>query len=276
MASAISSRASEQAFKAQMCLRLILLAASLCLWFWLSDVLFGQMFRQLSGQQIGEAQVLPGLHAGWRCLMESFNALPFEAGHCAFWNRLTLRDSTIWLIVLLLIGVIVQVLESVCWWRAQRHQLASGTERWWLALGATDEEADLAGEEDHGDIPSDTSPADGSRSESNRVSAARHRHPEMQLCWWWAESESDVWQLVSVTRLWCSPRLIALRITPQGGRSHIVWLWPDSAPARELHQLRLWLLWPPLPHVLARQPPELETLRGKRTTLSRARGAGMG
>ncbi|MEP4557833.1 hypothetical protein [Cobetia amphilecti] len=270
MASAISSRASRQAFATHASLRVGLLAASLALWVWLAELATGQLV----------------VSAWWTCQWQYLrNALPFEAGHCAFEGLAQLPDGVMALLSVMGLGWLLQAGELVSWWRQARRRLKDPEARVWLALGgslcadaalasggqALVPENDVEAESEVETEVSDTPPA----------SEARHRHPEMQLCWWWADGASRSWQPVNVRCLWCSPRLLGLEISPQGfgpqgmglqglraqgaDQQHLktqrVWLWPDSASSEDLHQLRLWLLWPPLPHGLPRQPPPLETLR---------------
>jgi hypothetical protein len=275
MASAISSRASRQAFATHASLRVGLLAASLALWVWLAELATGQFV----------------VSTWWACQWQFLrNALPFEAGHCAFEGLAQLPDGVMALLSVLGLGWLLQAVELVSWWRQARRRLKDPEARVWLALGGSlCADAALASGGGQAPVPENEveakteaeSEAESEVSDTPTASDARHRHPEMQLCWWWADGASRSWQPVNVRCLWCSPRLLGLEISPQGfgpqgmglqglraqgaDQQHLktqrVWLWPDSASSEDLHQLRLWLLWPPLPHGLPRQPPPLETLR---------------
>ncbi|KPM80827.1 hypothetical protein AOG28_04270 [Cobetia sp. UCD-24C] len=255
------------------------MAASLALWVWLAELATGQLV----------------VSAWWTCQWQYLrNALPFEAGHCAFEGLAQLPDGVMALLSVLGLGWLLQAVELVSWWRQARRRLKDPEARVWLALGGSlCADAALAS---GGQAPVPESEAEAKTEAESEVeteasdtppaSEARHRHPEMQLCWWWADGASRSWQPVNVRCLWCSPRLLGLEISPQGfgpqgvgpqgmglqglraqgaDQQHLktqrVWLWPDSASSEDLHQLRLWLLWPPLPHGLPRQPPPLETLR---------------
>lgn len=260
MANAISSRASEQALHAQAILRLILLACSLVLMTWL--------FARLAGPS--------GLDAWWAC--RTHDALPFEAEHCAFWGMMPPLNIHSAVMAMLTTGGVLQGVEAWWWWhRRDRHR-----EVWWLALGAepvgeraersglaampeteTETETGEGGEE--GELAHDEAEEESPRSPAS-LDETRRRHPEMRLCWWWADANSGGWQRVGVTRLWCSPRLVGLRLTRPGERSRTLWLWPDSAPPAQLHRLRLWLLWPPLAHDMPRQPPAIEPLMARIAT----------
>tara|TARA_A100001391_G_scaffold192449_1_gene166728 strand:- start:924 stop:1769 length:846 start_codon:yes stop_codon:yes gene_type:complete len=271
MASAISSRASRQAFATHASLRVGLLAASLALWVWLAELATGQFV----------------VSTWWTCQWQYLrNALPFEAGHCAFEGLAQLPDGVMALLSVMGLGWLLQAVELVSWWRQARRRLKDPEARVWLALGGSlCADAALA-RGGQAPVPVSQTEVEIEASDTPPASDARHRHPEMQLCWWWADDASRSWQPVNVRCLWCSPRLIGLEISPQGlgpqragsqglglqglraqgaGQQHLktqrVWLWPDSASSEDLHQLRLWLLWPPLPHGLPRQPPPLETLR---------------
>jgi len=271
MASAISSRASRQAFATHASLRVGLLAASLALWVWLAELATGQFV----------------VSTWWTCQWQYLrNALPFEAGHCAFEGLAQLPDGVMALLSVMGLGWLLQAVELVSWWRQARRRLKDPEARVWLALGGSlCADAALASG-GQAPVPVSQTEVEIEASDTPPASDARHRHPEMQLCWWWADDASRSWQPVNVRCLWCSPRLIGLEISPQGlgpqragsqglglqglraqgaGQQHLktqrVWLWPDSASSEDLHQLRLWLLWPPLPHGLPRQPPPLETLR---------------
>ncbi|MDH2421530.1 hypothetical protein [Cobetia amphilecti] len=271
MASAISSRASRQAFATHASLRVGLLAASLALWVWLAELATGQFV----------------VSTWWTCQWQYLrNALPFEAGHCAFEGLALLPDGVMALLSVMGLGWLLQAVELVSWWRQARRRLKDPEARVWLALGGSlCADAALA-RGGQAPVPVSQTEVEIEASDTPPASDARHRHPEMQLCWWWADDASRSWQPVNVHCLWCSPRLIGLEISPQGlgpqragsqglglqglraqgaGQQHLktqrVWLWPDSASSEDLHQLRLWLLWPPLPHGLPRQPPPLETLR---------------
>jgi len=271
MASAISSRASRQAFATHASLRVGLLAASLALWVWLAELATGQFV----------------VSTWWTCQWQYLrNALPFEAGHCAFEGLAQLPDGVMALLSVMGLGWLLQAVELVSWWRQARWRLKDPEARVWLALGGSlCADAALA-RGGQAPVPVSQTEVEIEASDTPPASDARHRHPEMQLCWWWADDASRSWQPVNVRCLWCSPRLIGLEISPQGlgpqragsqglglqglraqgaGQQHLktqrVWLWPDSASSEDLHQLRLWLLWPPLPHGLPRQPPPLETLR---------------
>ncbi|BBO57126.1 hypothetical protein CLAM6_24370 [Cobetia sp. AM6] len=273
MASAISSRASRQAFATHASLRVGLLAASLALWVWLAELATGQLV----------------VSTWWTCQWQFLrNALPFEAGHCVFEGLAQLPDGVMALLSVLGLGWLLQAAELVSWWRQARRRLKDPEARVWLALGGSlCADAALASGGGQAPVPEHEAEAETEASDIPPASEARHRHPEMQLCWWWADGASRSWQPVNVRCLWCSPRLLGLEISPQGfgpqgvgpqgmelqglraqdagQQQHLktqrVWLWPDSASSEDLHQLRLWLLWPPLPHGLPRQPPPLETLR---------------
>ncbi len=266
MASAISSRASRQAFATHASLRVGLLAASLALWVWLGELATGQFL----------------VSTWWICQWQYLrNALPFEAGHCAFEGLAQLPDGVMALLGVMGLGWLLQAGELVSWWRQARRRLKDPEARVWLALGGSlCADAALASG-GQAPVPENEAEAESEASDTPTASETRHRHPEMQLCWWWADGASRSWQPVNVRCLWCSPRLLGLEISPQGfgpqgvglqglraqgaDQQHLktqrVWLWPDSASSEDLHQLRLWLLWPPLPHGLPRQPPPLETLR---------------
>ncbi|MDH2297520.1 hypothetical protein [Cobetia sp. 29-18-1] len=266
MASAISSRASRQAFATHASLRVGLLAASLALWVWLAELATGQFL----------------VSTWWTCQWQFLrNALPFEAGHCAFEGLAQLPDGVMALLGVMGLGWLLQAGELVSWWRQARRRLKDPEARVWLALGGSlCADAALASG-GQAPVPEHEAEAETEASDIPPALDARHRHPEMQLCWWWADGASRSWQPVNVRCLWCSPRLLGLEISPQGfgpqgvelqglraqgaGQQHLktqrVWLWPDSASSEDLHQLRLWLLWPPLPHGLPRQPPPLEALR---------------
>ncbi|MCK8066694.1 hypothetical protein [Cobetia sp. 1CM21F] len=271
MASAISSRASRQAFATHASLRVGLLAASLALWVRLAELATGQLV----------------VSTWWTCQWQYLrNALPFEAGHCAFEGLAQLPDGVMALLSVLGLGWLLQAGELVSWWRQARRRLKGPEARVWLALGGSlCADAALASG-GQAPVPENEAEAETEASDTPPASGARHRHPEMQLCWWWADGASRSWQPVNVRCLWCSPRLLGLEISPQGfgpqgvgpqgmglqglraqgaGQQHLksqrVWLWPDSASSEDLHQLRLWLLWPPSPHGLPRQPPPLEALR---------------
>ncbi|MBK09512.1 MAG: hypothetical protein CL810_08115 [Cobetia sp.] len=247
------------------------MAASLALWIWLAELATGQFL----------------VSTWWTCQWQFLrNALPFEAGHCAFEGLAQLPDGVMALLSVLGLGWLLQAVELVSWWRQARRRLKDPEARVWLALGGSlCADAALASG-GQAPVPVSQTEVEIEASDTPPASDARHRHPEMQLCWWWADDASRSWQPVNVRCLWCSPRLIGLEISPQGfgpqragsqglglqglraqgaGQQHLktqrVWLWPDSASSEDLHQLRLWLLWPPLPHGLPRQPPPLETLR---------------
>ncbi|MBU3006983.1 hypothetical protein [Cobetia amphilecti] len=280
MASAISSRASRQAFATHASLRVGLLVASLALWVWLAELATGQFL----------------VSTWWTCQWQYLrNALPFEAGHCAFEGLAQLSDGVMALLSVLGLGWLLQAGELASWWRQARRRLKDPEARVWLALGGSlCADAALASGGGQAPVPENEAEAESEAeseaetevSDTPPASDARHRHPEMQLCWWLADGASRSWQPVNVRCLWCSPRLLGLEISPQGfgpqgvgpqgmglqglraqgaDQQHLktqrVWLWPDSASSEDLHQLRLWLLWPPLPHGLPRQPPPLETLR---------------
>ena len=278
MASAISSRASRQAFATHASLRVGLLAASLALWVWFAELATGQFV----------------VSTWWTCQWQYLrNALPFEAGHCAFEGLAQLPDGVMALLSVMGLGWLLQAGELVSWWRKARRRLKDPEARVWLALGGSlcaDAALASGGQPPENETEAETE-AESEASDIVPASEARHRHPEMQLCWWWADGASRSWQPVNVRCLWCSPRLIGLEISPRGVgppgmgaqglrqpglrppglrqqgadqqplKTQRVWLWPDSASSEDLHQLRLWLLWPPLPHGLPRQPPPLETLR---------------
>ncbi|AVV35033.1 hypothetical protein C8233_16565 [Halomonas sp. SF2003] len=250
------------------------MAASLALWAWLAELATGQFL----------------VSTWWTCQWQYLrNALPFKAGHCAFEGLAQLPDGVMALLGVMGLGWLLQAGELVSWWRQARRRLKDPEARVWLALGGSlcaDAALASGGQtpvpENEVEAESEAeSEAETEASDTPPASEARHRHPEMQLCWWWADGASRSWQPVNVRCLWCSPRLLGLEISPQGfgprgmgpqglraqgaGQQYLktqrVWLWPDSASSEDLHQLRLWLLWPPLPHGLPRQPPPLETLR---------------
>lgn len=238
-------------------LRVGLLAASLALWVWLSELATGQL------------EVCTWWACQWQYIRD---ALPFEVGHRAFEGHAFPPSGVMALLTVMGLGWLLQAAELLMWWRQARRRLNDPEARVWLALGGSllGETALVSGVQES---PAQDEPDAGDLAPE---SEARHRHPEMQLCWWWADGQSRAWQAVSVRCLWCSPRLLGLEISPQipGGQgvepssqphrhlgTHRVWLWPDSASSEDLHQLRLWLLWPPAPHGLPRQPPPLETLR---------------
>ncbi|MCO7234507.1 MULTISPECIES: hypothetical protein [unclassified Cobetia] len=254
------------------------------MWVWLAELATGQFI----------------VSTWWTCQWQYLrNALPFEAGHCAFEGLAQLPDGIMALLAVMGLGWLLQAGELVSWWRQARRRLKDPEARVWLALGgslcadaalASGGQAPVPEHEAEAKTEAE-SEAETEASDTPPVSDARHRHPEMQLCWWWADGASRSWQPVNVRCLWCSPRLIGLEISPQGVgppgmgaqglrppglsqpglrqqgadqqplKTQRVWLWPDSASSEDLHQLRLWLLWPPLPHGLPRQPPPLETLR---------------
>lgn len=227
-----------------------------------------------------------------------YGALSFETGRCAFGTTASVSPMA-WLILgLLTLCVLTQLAETLWWWRRAHRERASGNEHWWLALGGeslsggsllsmaggdrpqmssslTEGALDDMPETSQEEAQEDTQDSiRGSARESAREDtqhsvkdevgqAMRHRRPAMRLCWWWADSRSTIWLAVSAHCVWCSPRLIGLRVTPVGERPRTLWLWPDSGDAQDLHQLRLWLLWPPQPHDMPRQPPALETIRGR-------------
>lgn len=283
MPTAISLKASKQASHVQAGLRLGLLVASIASTACLAQLLSVSFDIPLS---------LSCIH----------NALSFETGRCAFWAAASV-PWMVWLALgLLTLCVLLQLIESLWWWRRAYRERVSGNEYCWLALGG-----ESLGDEPSGDTGlsgaasrdmtemtslltvgvledmSEESRGDDQESDQEDVGqaggrdsvrggvpqgdgdegskSARHRRPGMRLCWWWADTQSTTWRAVSVHCVWCSPRLIGLRVTPAGEPSRTLWLWPDSGNASDLHQLRLWLLWPPQPHDMPRQPPVLEAIR---------------